>query len=78
MVFDEKLALWFNEAYVTMEIPPQSDLDTWLEVGSWTWGWMEPPLGTISFVLLALQVRRNRGRLCAVSNCRVWRIEKGE
>lgn len=29
--------------------------DTILEVGMWTWGWMEPPLGTISFFILCMQ-----------------------
>ena len=28
MVFDVDVALWFNDKYVTMEIPPPSDLDT--------------------------------------------------
>ena len=32
----------------------------WLEVGSWTWGWNEPVLGTVSFVLLAFQFARNQ------------------
>ena len=31
-----------------------------LEVGSWTWNWMEPPLGTISFFLLCLQYARDQ------------------
>ena len=30
---------------MTTDIPEPRDLETWLEVGSWTWGWMEPPLG---------------------------------
>lgn len=30
MVFNIDLAMWFNHHYVTMEIPPPSDLDTWL------------------------------------------------
>jgi hypothetical protein len=32
-------------------------LDTFWKVGAWTWTWMEPAIGTASFVLLALQVR---------------------
>ena len=28
MVFDVNTAMWFNETYVTMDIPPPSDLDT--------------------------------------------------
>ena len=41
-----------------MDVADESDLDTWLEVGSWAWNWMEPPLGQISFVLLCLQFAR--------------------
>lgn len=40
------------------DIPEPADLETWLECGAWAWNWMEPPLGTISFVLLALQFAR--------------------
>ena len=58
MVFDLNTALWFNEQYVTTEIPPPEDLETFLEVGAWTWNWMEPWTGTISFQLLALQLMR--------------------
>jgi hypothetical protein len=60
MVFSLKTALWFNEDYVTTDVPEPRDLETFLEVGSWTWNWMEPPLGTISFVLLCLQFARNQ------------------
>mmetsp|Transcript_18931 Transcript_18931/g.39411 ORF Transcript_18931/g.39411 Transcript_18931/m.39411 type:complete len:234 (+) Transcript_18931:12-713(+) len=58
LCFDYQTALWFNEHYVTTDIPPADDLETILEVGSWTWNWMEPPLGQISFFLLALQFAR--------------------
>ena len=60
MVFEVGLAKWFNEAYVTMEVPPPSDLDTALETGAWTWNWMEPVLGTASFSLLAFQFARQQ------------------
>ena len=40
------------------KVPPPEDLETIWEIGTWTWGWMEPPLGEISFVLLALQFVR--------------------
>ena len=36
------------------------EADTWLEVGSWSWNWMEPPLGTISFFLLCVQFAREQ------------------
>jgi hypothetical protein len=58
MVFNLNTALWFNQDYVTTDIPEPRDLETIMEVGSWTWNWMEPPLGTFSFVLLCLQFAR--------------------
>ena len=57
-VFDLGTAEWFNEGYVTTEHPQPEDVETWLEVGAWTWNWMEPVLGTVSFQLLALQFMR--------------------
>lgn len=59
-VFDLSIAEWFNEKYVTTEHPPPEDVETWLEVGTWTWNWMEPVLGTLSFTLLALQFFRGQ------------------
>ena len=58
MIFDLNTALWFNEAYVTTDVPEERDLETPLEVGSWTWNWMEPPLGQMSFFLLCMQYAR--------------------
>lgn len=43
---------------IYLEVPGPEDLETPLEVGAWAWNWMEPPLGTISFVLLCLQFGR--------------------
>lgn len=48
----------FNEVFVTTDVPEPADLETMLEVGSWAWNWMEPPLGTLSFMLLCLQFSR--------------------
>ena len=58
MCFDLHTTLWFNEGYVTTDVPEAKDLETWLEVGSWSWNWMEPPLGQASFFLLCLQDSR--------------------
>lgn len=58
MVFELSTVQWFNEFYVTTDIPEPRDLETPLEVGSWAWNWMEPPLGTLSFVLLCMQYIR--------------------
>merc|ERR1711879_660804 len=33
---------------------------TYIQVGAWTWSWMEPILGTASFVLLCLQLGRSQ------------------
>eukprot|EP00586_Coscinodiscus_wailesii_P004261 CAMPEP_0172479004 /NCGR_PEP_ID=MMETSP1066-20121228/3268_1 /TAXON_ID=671091 /ORGANISM="Coscinodiscus wailesii, Strain CCMP2513" /LENGTH=248 /DNA_ID=CAMNT_0013239037 /DNA_START=59 /DNA_END=805 /DNA_ORIENTATION=+ len=49
---------WFNDKFVTSDIPEPKDLETWLEVGSWAWCWMEPVMGQVSFVLLCLQFAR--------------------
>lgn len=59
-VFSVPLAKWFNTYFVTTDIPPPEDLQTILECGMWTWGWMEPPLGTVSFFLLCLQYARDQ------------------
>merc|ERR1712224_1016992 len=58
MCFDLHTTLWFNEGYVTMDVPEPKDLETWLEVGSWSWNWMEPVLGQVSFALLTAQFFR--------------------
>ena len=60
MCFDLHTTLWFNEGYVTTDVPEAKDLETWLEVGSWSWNWMEPPLGQASFFLLCLQYSREQ------------------
>mgnify|MGYP006202402365 FL=1 len=60
MCFDLHTTLWFNEGYVTTDVPEAKDLETWLEVGSWSWNWMEPPLGQASFFLLCLQYSRDQ------------------
>lgn len=52
LVYSKTAALWFNENYVTTDVPPPDDLGTYLEVGSWTWNWMEPWTGTFAFVIL--------------------------
>jgi len=49
---------YFNHHFVTTQVPEPEDLETFLEVGSWAWNWMEPPLGQISFFLLCLQFSR--------------------
>eukprot|EP00747_Dinoflagellata_sp_TGD_P165047 gnl/TRDRNA2_/TRDRNA2_185832_c0_seq1.p1 gnl/TRDRNA2_/TRDRNA2_185832_c0~~gnl/TRDRNA2_/TRDRNA2_185832_c0_seq1.p1 ORF type:complete len:254 (-),score=45.15 gnl/TRDRNA2_/TRDRNA2_185832_c0_seq1:96-857(-) len=72
MVFDFNMAMWFNKRYVTMECPPPEDVETWLEVGAWTWNWMEPVLGTGSFVLLAFQFSRAQMENLGVRPYTAW------
>jgi len=60
MCFHLDFVKWFNEGYVTTDVPEPRDLETWLEVGAWSWNWMEPPLGQISFFLLCLQFARGQ------------------
>lgn len=60
LVFHRPTAVWFCENFVNEDMPEGGieSLDTIWKVGNWTWGWMEPYLGTASFVLLALQFTR--------------------
>jgi len=60
LVFNKWTAKHFNEIAVTTDVPETSDLETMLEVGMWSWGWMEPPLGTISFFILCMQYSRDQ------------------
>lgn len=62
MVFDLSTVTWFNEHYVTTDLPEPKDLETVLEVGAWSWNWMEPVLGHISFFLLCMQFSRSQLR----------------
>ena len=59
-VFHRETAVWFCNAFVKEDIPTDPEmLDTMFKVGSWSWQWMEPLLGTFSFVLLAFQLIRS-------------------
>ena len=58
LVFHLPTIEWFNEWAVTTDIPEARDLETPLEVSIWSWSWMEPPLGTMSFLLLCSQYAR--------------------
>jgi len=59
LIFHLETVLWFNDTFVTFEEAGEGELDTWLEVGSWAWNWMEPPLGEASFFILCMQMTRN-------------------
>ncbi|KAJ3388643.1 hypothetical protein HDU92_001394 [Lobulomyces angularis] len=62
LIFHEETVMYFNHHFVTADIPEPKDLETCLEVGSFSWNWMEPVLGTVSFALLCLQFARNQIR----------------
>mmetsp|Transcript_33242 Transcript_33242/g.55734 ORF Transcript_33242/g.55734 Transcript_33242/m.55734 type:complete len:263 (-) Transcript_33242:110-898(-) len=76
LVFDLDTALIFNEKYVTTDVADPEDLETCLEVGAWTWNWMEPPLGQISFFLLCLQYSRNQLQNLGVKPYTAWLLKK--
>lgn len=80
MVFHYGTAEWFNQSYVTTDVPDEKDLETYLEVGSWTWNWMEPVLGTLSFTLLTFQFSRaqldNLGIKPYTHKVKQWRAER--
>jgi hypothetical protein len=60
LVFEHNTVTWFNDKFVTAEMPPPEDFVTYLEVGSTSWGWMEPVLGQISFFILCMQFSRSQ------------------
>jgi hypothetical protein len=76
MIFELQTALWFNELYVTTDVPEERDLETALEVGSWTWNWMEPPLGQMSFFLLCMQYARAQMQNMGVKPYTQWFLKK--
>lgn len=60
LIFGDSTARWFNENYVTTEVPPPEDMETYLECAMWTWNWMEPICGQVSFVLLVAGFARSQ------------------
>ena len=60
MIFHADTVLWFNEKFVTAEVPESADIETILEVGSFSWSWMEPIIGQASFIFLVLQFVRSQ------------------
>eukprot|EP00298_Acanthocystis_sp_HF-20_P024667 c3539_g1_i1.p1 GENE.c3539_g1_i1~~c3539_g1_i1.p1 ORF type:complete len:230 (-),score=68.29 c3539_g1_i1:24-713(-) len=60
VILHRDTALWFNNQFVHEDLPEggAEALDNCFKVGAWTWNYMEPVLGTASFVLLALQFSR--------------------
>jgi len=60
LTFHQSTVSWFNEKFVTADVPEPKDMETWLEIGSWSWNWMEPVMGQVSFVLLLLAFARGQ------------------
>jgi len=58
LVFHLPTVEYFDEHFVTAEHPPTKELETSLEVGAWSWNWVEPVLVTSTFLLLSLQYMR--------------------
>eukprot|EP00927_Polykrikos_kofoidii_P020975 TRINITY_DN20000_c1_g1_i1.p1 TRINITY_DN20000_c1_g1~~TRINITY_DN20000_c1_g1_i1.p1 ORF type:complete len:397 (-),score=32.50 TRINITY_DN20000_c1_g1_i1:76-1092(-) len=61
LVFNKSLSLSYAVGIAGEELPEGvEDISemTYNQVGTWTWAWMEPMIGTASFVLLCLQFGR--------------------
>mmetsp|Transcript_12548 Transcript_12548/g.28327 ORF Transcript_12548/g.28327 Transcript_12548/m.28327 type:complete len:370 (+) Transcript_12548:57-1166(+) len=56
LVFNRSAVEWFNRNFVQSDVPEPKDMETMWEVAGWSWGWMEPLLGTASFVILCAQL----------------------
>jgi len=63
LVFWRPVAVWYGEQVAGEELPEGvadiSELSV-NQVGTWTWSWMEPMIGTASFVLLCCQFLRGQ------------------
>jgi len=60
LVFHEQTAVLFNEYLVHGDALEADVTRTCFNIGTWTWGWMEPQLGTVSFFLLCVQFAREQ------------------
>jgi len=63
LVFWSPVAVWYGLDVAGEELPDGvKDIDelTVNQVGTWTWSWMEPMIGTASFVLLCCQFIRGQ------------------
>jgi len=58
LVFHLPTVEYFNSHFVLSSPPPPQELQTPLEVSIWSWDWMEPTLGTCTFVLLCMEYIR--------------------
>ncbi|KAJ3396592.1 hypothetical protein HDU92_002540 [Lobulomyces angularis] len=64
MVFQKDSAVWFNEIFVTKDLPAMEDFETCFEVGAFTWNYMDPILGIVPNTFLHFFKRRRSARLC--------------
>jgi len=62
LVFHPATAYWYGTEIVNEDLPDGHDISdlTINQVGTWTWQWMEPMIGTASFVLLCAQFMRSQ------------------
>jgi len=61
LVFYKPAALWYAHNIVQEDLPEGvDDINTMTtnQVGTWTWNWMEPMIGTASFFLICCQFTR--------------------
>jgi len=60
LIFNKEVVMKFNDRFVTKYVPCPDDLGTMLDVAIWSWNWMGPIFGQVSFVLLVLQFARSQ------------------
>jgi len=59
LVFNLEAAVWFSDTVgATHDGVPE--IRSWANTGTWTWAWMEPMIGTASFVILCMQLGRSQ------------------
>lgn len=67
LIFHKESVVYFATNVVKLDPSidiPLDEMNSWLQVGSFSWSYMEPFVGTVSFLLLAAQfIRANMVRL---------------
>lgn len=76
MCYHQDVIMWFNNEFVTTDLPDDKDLETVLEIGIWSWNWIEPVLGQISFMLLCLQFARAQLMKMKVKPYTEWMLDQ--
>jgi hypothetical protein len=58
MVYEKHTAELMNYLFVNSDVPEPGEMNNMWDVGSWSWEWMEPLMGTAATAILFVQLAR--------------------